>query len=359
MKGSFIVTGASGFIGSHFRKKIDKAYNLINIDICRPKDILNNEDWFHFDLSDPFYSRRFWNRINPICGSIKGIVHLAAYYDFTNKKSPLYDKIQNGFETFMEIGHEKLPLNVPIITTTSLSMMKSTTPGNKITPYSPTVCDLDNCLPYIKSKISLENSLKKYKERPCISLSLSGVYSNNCELYLLYQMLERIRLKKWDIIFHSIPKNHGLTYIHIDEVIDIILKSLNHYQGKSGFHKFIVGQDKPVSYDDIYQKANYIFHQKNYPSVRIPKIVAKSGIYLQNLINKNHFFEPWMIDYSQNHYEIDNIKLTKKIGWEQTHYLLNDFDEMLSFALSNPDQWKIINEARNMSRLDKKAIVNT
>jgi len=238
---TLVITGGNGFIGTHLRKKLSDKYNLLNIDMRPTKLSFDNEQSFNFNLKNTNATINFSKILRPYYQSISGIIHLADYYDFTNKPTTKYNHARNGFENFLDINITQGIPSVPIIAANSISILEPSVPNstenNLLSPYT------NQCLPYIENKILLEQTLLNYKKKfPVCSLLLGGVYSDKCELYLLYQFLERIRLKQFDMLFTCVPNNYGLSYVHINEVVDTITQVLT--KEFNNENRFLVGQKK-------------------------------------------------------------------------------------------------------------------
>lgn len=359
-----IIAGAAGFIGRHLRHKLSQTYRLANIDMCNfdqnnvyNNKQQNNESFYQLDLINTSATRNACEDIIKNSTSVAAVINLAGYYDFSNKQSAHYMSSQFGFENLMDKLHKTLPLSVPVFNASSISIYKPTIPGQKITVGSELSSDK---LPYIRNKIFIESSMDKYKERPMVSLVLGGVYSDNCELYILYQQLERIRQKGYDINFFPGDYNTGITYVHIDQVVRTFENCIDKFGSGcgdfAGHYRLLVGQRSPMTYKQLFDKACLGFHGKTLSLYSVSPILAQIGLHYLNKY-KPSFFEPWMIDYATNHYEIVPSELMYgsrvQIADEITERnIVDDVDKMIQFAKSDPTKWKEINEARSMTRLN-------
>ena len=115
-----------------------------------------------------------------------------------------------------------------------------------------------------------------------------------CELYILYKMLERIRKKQLDMIFHK----------------------------------------------------------KAYPLIRVPAHLAKLGLWCKQKLGMEDFFKPFMVDYSSNHYEPDMQDYHKINNSYACHDIENDLPIMIDYAINNLNDWTGCNQERGMTRLN-------
>src|SRR5687768_7983368 len=88
---SVVVTGSAGFIGAAIVKSLSSRYRVIGLDQKRPRDVPSNTDFLDCDLTDDGAVRRAFAAIREGHGKrLASCIHLAAYYDFSGKPSPLY-----------------------------------------------------------------------------------------------------------------------------------------------------------------------------------------------------------------------------------------------------------------------------
>ena len=192
---------------------------------------------------------------------------------------------------------------------------------------------------------------------PFVIEIINGIETNFKEivkLYLLYQIINRINAKPLDINFTTIPlDNSFMSFVHVDEVTDAISCVLNAY--KSGRiqnnDKYIVSQ-KSVSYKDLHNKISNEIHNKSINLYKVPDFIGKIGLQLQQFIKYpkcNLFFQPWMIDYSNNNYHVDTTKITG-LGWKSSRNLYDDLEVIVDNLKNDYPKFIKINEERGVGR---------
>jgi nucleoside-diphosphate-sugar epimerase len=312
---NILITGVNGFIGKHLNNSLQSKFNIIGIDKVRSRD---NSNATILDLEKD--STSFVNSIKNT--KLDCIVHLASYYDFSNKQNSHYEDTLNGFKSLIS----KLSYDVPIVSASSASTLY-----------------IGSELPYINNKKDTDNFVESL-DVPSSTLLLGGVYSDKCELYMLYQIIERIRNKNPDMIFYPGNPDNGVGYINIKQVVKYIEESISNVINTYVKDKKLVCQDK-VSYRELYDTSCLAFYDKKYPLVQVPKSVGKAGLATTNVIQRSNFFQPWMIDYCDADYPLYGSEFNDC-------NLVQDLESMLLYAKNYPEKWIEINKKRDMSRLN-------
>lgn len=297
---NILITGVNGFIGKHLASRLHGKFNIIGFDKKTT-----------FDLEKD---------CQPFLDTIKD-TNLASYYDFSNKDNYHYANTLNGFKNLVK----RIPYKVPIVSASSSSTLY-----------------ISSKLPYIQNKLDTDNFIKNL-DVSSSTLLLGGVYSDKCELYMLYSIIERIRNKSPNMIFYPGNANNGIGYIHINQVARCIENSINEVISKEIKDIKIVCQNNS-SYKDIYDTTCLVFHNKVYPLIEVPKTIGKIGLTINNIFNSSNFFQPWMIDYCDAEYPFLDSDFADR-------NLLSDLENILEYAKNYPEHWVEINEKRNMPRL--------
>ena len=127
MKRKILITGALGFIGQYLIKNCFKNYEILGVDNKKPEKDLNNDTSFfklyNVDLRDSQSIQQFWKEIEPFHKEIEAIIHLAAYYDFSNKPHPNYVKLQIGLKSLLDLMEKDLPKSCCFISAASMAFL--------------------------------------------------------------------------------------------------------------------------------------------------------------------------------------------------------------------------------------------
>ena len=94
LKGTVIVTGGSGLIGSATTDRLARHYNVIVFDLDRPAHLPLHSEWVNVDLTSDESVEHGLEHVRQKYGErIASVIHLAAYYDFSGEPSPKYEQV--------------------------------------------------------------------------------------------------------------------------------------------------------------------------------------------------------------------------------------------------------------------------
>ena len=187
-----LITGANGFIGTALIARLKNKYYIVGIDKVLHKDKDNSVLWYKADISD------------------KKFLH--AIFCETN---------ENGTRYLLD---NLINFNVNnFVFTSSTAVLKPTMGDDKLNEESA----LGSMLYYGKSKIAAENILLEYKKRIKVTiLRPSAVYSEDCRSIPLANKIAFIRRRSFVCRIFPGKGEGGLSYIHIEDVIDVLEKTM-------------------------------------------------------------------------------------------------------------------------------------
>src|SRR5262249_12399161 len=131
-KGVILITGACGRIGAAVIRHLSPSYNLVGFELLQAFYASANEELVPCDLaSDESVHQAFTHIRNFYGNHITCVIHLAAFYSFTHKNSPLYDKITVEGTRRLLRGLQNFTVEQFIFSSTML-VHKPCRPGQKI-----------------------------------------------------------------------------------------------------------------------------------------------------------------------------------------------------------------------------------
>jgi len=132
-----VVTGSAGRIGTQIVKRLGKDNAIVGFELLKAIYASDQEELVPVDLgSDESVNQAFKHIKNFYGNKIKTVIHLAAYYSFAHKESPLYEKITvQGTERLLKELKE-FEVEQFLFTSTML-VHKPTKPGEAINEDSP------------------------------------------------------------------------------------------------------------------------------------------------------------------------------------------------------------------------------
>ena len=343
-----LILGSSGFIGRAIQRQLYSTYDLITADLNpNPSNEYFTTQHHIIDQGNPDHVERLLTDLAPHSERLAGVVHLTAYYDFSNKPNERYNRLEQTFAKLLKGIDELLQVGIPILHSSSMASMEPTEPGLPLTPSSPRI----GSWAYPHHKLEMERILESCElNRPVVELVLAGVYSDRAELVPLFQQIERVRRRRPEAVF--IPGNTGcgLTYVHIDDVADAFERALIRLHDREGFHRLLIGEYSAVSYREIHDLASKHFHGYQLPLVWVPRWLAALGAgvlgWIGDRIGIRRFLRSWMVPYAGEHFEFDLTHTESIIGWKPRAHLSERLPAILDFAKGQPKDWLTVNKAR-------------
>ena len=245
VKNNILIIGGTGFIGYHLAKKcLSKGWNVYSVSSKQPskKKYLKKVKYIIVDISN------IKNLKKKISMSFTYVVNLGGYVDHTNKIKT-YQTHYIGVKNIINIFKRNMPVKF-------VQMGSSSEYGIKKSPQKENL----NCTPksmYGKSKLlSTKYLLKMYKENnfPGVVLRLYQAYGPNQDLNRFISIIVNGCVKNEK--FNCSEGKQFRDFIHVNDVVDSILKSLKHK--KTNGHIFNIGSGYPRRLKDIIHKIQKI-----------------------------------------------------------------------------------------------------
>ena len=240
-KTNILIIGGSGFIGYHFAKKcLTKGWQIASISSRKPKKTryLPRVKYIICDITK---KRSLKQKVRK---SFNYVVNLGGYVDHSNKKKT-FESHYVGCKNLAEIFIKKMP-------TTFIQMGSSVEYGNSSSPQKESVkCSLKS-IKSIYGKAKLLSSrymidLYKKKNFPSVVLRLYLAYGPKQDMNRFLPIIIDgcIKNKK----FPCSIGNQLRDFVHVDDVVDAIIKSLKNKNAKGQIIN--IGSGKPGKIKDI------------------------------------------------------------------------------------------------------------
>jgi len=330
-----VVSGSSGLIGTALINELAKKYQVIGLDKTGYPFPPIAAECVCIDITSDKSIERAMERIQYVYGDrIASVVHLAAFYDFSGKPSPLYEKITvQGTQRLLK-ALQRFTVE-QFIFSSSLLVYKPTEPGIKITEDSP----LEPKWDYPKSKVETEKILWAQRGKiPVTDLRIAGIYNDECHSIPIAQQINRIYEKQISSHFYPGDVTHGNPYLHLDDLVNAILKAIEKRKSLPSEIIINLGEPETMSYMELQQTIAELIFGKKWKTIIIPKWFAKAGAWLQDLFG-DPFIKPWMIDIADDHMEIDISRAKELLDWQPERSLRNTLPKMIATLKANPEKW--------------------
>jgi nucleoside-diphosphate-sugar epimerase len=345
-KPRILVTGCSGLIGSRTIKHLQDKYAIVGFDVEPVADQLQEYvDWIQCDLTeDDSVSQAIENLREQFGDQLASVIHLAAYYDFSGEPSPLYRQLT--VDGTGRLLHQLKNLNVgQFVFASSLLVMESAEGDQPITEYSALDAEWD----YPQSKLAAEKAIAhEHGEIPAVILRIAGVYDEDCHSLPLSQHISRIYEKQMESYFFPGDKQHGQAFVHLDDLAECFAQTVARRKDLGNYEVFLIGEEDVMSYAHLQEELGKMIHASEWPTIRIPKTVAKAGAWVQEKLAKNEedepFIKPWMIDLADQNYPLSIRKARQQLGWEPKRTLRATLPEMVGRLYRDTRRWYEINK---------------
>lgn len=341
-----IVTGSCGRIGTQVVKRLGEKYPIVGFELLKAIYASDQEELVPVDISSDESVHQAFTHIRHFYGTkIASVIHLAAYYSFSEEHSPLYDQITvKGTERLLNALQE-FEVEQFIFTSTML-VYEPTCPGCPITEDSCVCPKWD----YPRSKVKTEESIHRLRGKiPTVILRIAGVYDDQCHSIPISHQIQRIYEKDFEARLFSGDTSHGAAFIHMDDLVDAIVQCVEKRRELPAETVLLLGEDRTLSYDAIQRLICRLLGRKEFTTIRVPKWIAKLGAWIQCRLTSHPFIRPWMIDLADDHYELDISCAKKMLDWEPHHSLEGTLPIMIEGLKKDPKRWYQVNQLKGNS----------
>ena len=334
-----IVTGSSGLIGSAVVNRLAERYRVLAWDKVPPKQELPDTVTYQaIDLaSDENVQQHVAALKDLAAGRIASVVHLAAYYDFSGEPSPLYEQVTvRGSERLVRALREHDIHTEQFLFTSTMLVHRPTRPGEPIHEDSATAPTWD----YPASKLRTESVLHKHHgDIRLLILRVAGVYTDRCDSIPIAQQIKRIHERQMTSRVFPGDAHHGQAWVHMEDLVDAMERGVDRRTSLPAEMTILIGEPEVLSYEQLQRVLGKLIHGRKWATHRIPKVVAKTGAWVQNRMGAGEFIKPWMIDFADDHYELDISRARLVLDWEPKRRLRDTLKLMVASLKADPAAW--------------------
>jgi nucleoside-diphosphate-sugar epimerase len=339
-----LVTGSTGLIGTRVLKALSSDFEVVGLDLKRPETTVAGTHFVECDLTEDESVISALDTVRKNHGDrLASVIHLAAYYDFSGEPSEMYRKltVEGTFRLLHKLREFKTE---QFVFSSSLLVMEPVEEEDeKITEFSPLE---DEPWDYPRSKIEAEKLIRQERgDIPTVILRIAGVYDDACHSIPIAQHISRIYEKKFESYFFPGDSSHGQAFIHLDDLITCLQRVVE-LRGKLKNEIFLIAEPDVMSYAELQDSLGELIHGKEWPTIRIPKVMAKAGAWAQEKIagDEETFIKPWMVDLADAHYPVAIGHAHEELGWNPTHHLRDTLPAMIGLLKQDPRKWYEMNK---------------
>lgn len=346
---SILVTGASGFIGSHFLNAIRDDFLIYAIARKSQKESgvpqHPNIVWILGDITNPVTVRRITDKI-AMKGGVDYIFHLAGYYDYDNKHKPEYYQTNVDGTRFILENSEKLNI-VRFFYASTLTVTHFSDTDRCIDEQSPA----DAREPYPHSKAMGEEVVNEFSDRfPCTIIRVAAIFSDWCEFGPLYMLLNSWLSPGFKAQILGGNGRTAIPFLHIVDLINFFLLLIQNGDRLPQCNTILASSDHSVSHRELFELAT----RYSYGQARIPRFVPKSLTWLgiaviynyKKMLGKPTLERPWMAKYIDQQMNVNVEKSREILGWKPIprYQIKRRLLYMVENMRSNPFNWKKLNK---------------
>jgi len=332
------ITGSSGFLGQAIAERLLQWYTVIGLDLTASKTPLAGMQTIEIDLtSQNSVNAAVTEAADRVGGRIASVIHLAAYYDTTGKDDPRYDAVtvqgtRRLLNALKEAGAEQF-----VFSSTLLVHAPSPGKGIRIDEESP----LAPAWAYPQSKADTEAVIAKERgDLRTVILRLAGVYDEDCRAAFIAQQIARIFERLPTAYLFTGDLSAGQPYLHKDDLVDAIVRTVERRADLPEETVLLIGEEATPSYDEMQKRIGRLIHDEDWRTFTLPKGLTKAGAWVQTeVLEQETDIKPWMIENSDDHFEIDITRARALLGWQPHHSLTGTLPEMIRRLKRDPTDW--------------------
>lgn len=355
MRKVIIITGGAGLLGSHLLLALFRTYEVVSIDKRPPSNELITAapgiQWVKLDISNFEEVDAAFQNIISERGHIDYVIHLAAYYHFGNDWRKEYETTNiNGSEHVIKSAIKYKAGR--IIFSSSVAALEPKCNGNVINEESTA----SSYIPYAKSKLIGEQLFKRASESiPVVIIRFAGIFTDWCELPPLSSMIRLwLSSNPLSVVIPGKGKS-GIPYIHITDAVNFIEECLNSSTLNKSFQVLIASQIGTVLQKDLYKTLKGLIAATPYKEpVLVPVWIARFGlrirIILGRIFSRPSFEQPWMLNYIDHPWIVDNRYTQETLNWHPTPNLdlIKRIKIIITHFREDKRRWIERNSLRNL-----------
>jgi len=332
-----LVTGSSGLIGTAVCNRLSGRFNIVGFDRAGPPHPPPVAECVCVDLTSDQSVREGLERVRAGYGErIASVIHLAAYYDFSGEPSEKYETITvQGTERLL---HELQKFKVgQFVFSSTMLVHAPCEPGQRINEDWPLEAKWD----YPKSKVETEKLIRhKHGEIPVVLLRIAGVYDDRAHSIPLAHQIQRIYERRMTSKVFPGDISRGQSFVHLDDLVTALERIVERRMQLPADLTLLIGEPETLSYEELQQRLGWLIHHEAWETKQIPKSLAKTGAWLQDVIpGEDPFIKPWMVNLADDHYALDISRVRELLNWEPKHSLRETLPKMVGALKADPKRF--------------------
>jgi nucleoside-diphosphate-sugar epimerase/uncharacterized membrane protein len=339
-----VITGAAGSIGQTLATMLSRKYRIVGLDLSAEGVKF---PCIEFDITEPKSVDEALAKLRAEHGgAIASVVHLAAYFDFSGKESPLYEKVNEQGTRNLLHALKNFEVSQFVYSSTML-VHEPVRPGELITEDST----IAPKWAYPKSKARTEQVIRDNAgDIPYVLLRLAGLYDEwtaaptlSHQIARIYQWTPKSRLFAGNL-------DAGQAMIHREDTMALFRSVVDRREALPKRCEILAGEDHVMSYGALQQEIGELVHGvKRWRTHKVPAQLARLGAWIEEKsepvmpddfdYGEKPFIRPFMIDMASDHYALDTTRARELLGWKAERRIEDELPATVERLKSDPLRW--------------------
>jgi nucleoside-diphosphate-sugar epimerase len=339
-----LITGAAGNLGQTLARSLCDSYCVVGLDRQAqtiPFPILQA------DFASAASIELALHKLRESFGArIASVVHLVAYFDFSNADDPRYQSVNVEGTRHLLRALQAFEVEQFVYASTML-VHAPCRPGERIDED----CPIGPRWAYPKSKAATEDVVRlEHGAIPCVNLRLAGVYDEQSLVPTMAQQFARVYERDLQSYFYSGSTLVGQAMLHRDDMLDALRRTIDRRHALPNETAILVGEADAMGYDALQDRLGALMHGvADWPTVQVPKSLAAVGLWAQtklepvipDAIDKGvaPFVRPFMAEMADDHYALNTRRARDLLGWEPRHSFNDELPRLVQALKDDPSNW--------------------
>jgi nucleoside-diphosphate-sugar epimerase len=337
-KDVILVTGSSGLIGTATVRRLARRFTVIGFDRPGEPHPSAHADCVDVDLASERSVRDGLRYVSEQHGRhIASVIHLAAYYDFSGKPSPLYDVITVRGTAHLLQALQAFRVEQFVFSSTVL-VHAPCDPGQTINEDWP----LQPKWAFPESNAKTEEVIRaQHGDIPYVLLRIAGAYDNRGHSIPLAHQIQRIYERRLSGHLYPGDTQRGQPFLHLSDLVDALQLCVERRSRLPRELALLLGEPDTVSYDELQRAFGRLIHREVWETHQIPKSLAKTGAWVQDKfpLGEEPFVKPFMIDLADDHYALNIARAESILGWRPKFALRETVPCIVEALRTDPAEW--------------------
>jgi nucleoside-diphosphate-sugar epimerase/uncharacterized membrane protein len=338
-----LITGAKGRIGQELTRRLKSRYRVVGFDL---PDAAGN-GVIGCDVTDPDSVARAFETLAQEHGRrIASVIHLAAYFDFSGRESPLYDKVnvegtRNLLRALQDFEVEQF------VYSSTMLVHAPVRPGQLVDEDTP----IEPAWAYPKSKARTEEVIREEAgDIPALFLRLAGLYDDKTAVPTLSHQIARIYARDFQSHVYAGDTSAGQAMIHQEDMLDLFERAIDRRDRLDPGIAILAGEPEVMNYAALQSRIGELIHgEAEWQTLSLPTPLAKTGARMQvksepvvpDAFDEGEapFIKPFMIDMAEDHYALDISRARDLLGWAPAHRIEDGLANLVDSLKDDPAAW--------------------